>query len=276
MAVAALPGVDLAVIDARHAVDALLSARVLRRRHGEAATLALTRAALASAALELPLVADSGSQPGGSPGGWPGSAPGTATTGPLLQAALRLGPAIPGAAVLLARSPRQALAGLHLAAGGAELPPDQVGRPRGGAQPNDSDPLGLGTAPIGDEVAARLDALCELIPLGLSTVEVPALVAAAVVHLELLVLRPFAAHNGLVARAAARAVLVARSLDPHLVTVPEQGHLELRAEYQMLARGYARVTDTAGAREVLTRWQLHCAAAMVRGAAAGLELLHGN
>ncbi len=42
----------------------------------------------------------------------------------------------------------------------------------------------------------------------------PALVTAAVVHGELLALRPFGTHNGLIARAAERIVLVGSGLDP--------------------------------------------------------------
>ena len=43
---------------------------------------------------------------------------------------------------------------------------------------------------------------------------------------------PFASHNGIVARAAERLVMVARGVDPTSLTVPEAGHLALRAQYE--------------------------------------------
>ena len=52
---------------------------------------------------------------------------------------------------------------------------------------------------------------------------------AAVVHGELLALRAFGTVDGLVARAAARLVLVDRGLDPKAVSAPEVGYAELDA-----------------------------------------------
>ena len=67
---------------------------------------------------------------------------------------------------------------------------------------------------------------------------VPALLLAAVVHADLATTAPFASHNGLVARAAERLVLVARGVDEKSLTVPEAAHLALRAEYESNLRAY--------------------------------------
>ena len=85
------------------------------------------------------------------------------------------------------------------------------------------------------EVAGRLEGLSRLIIAGGSA---PALVTAAVVHGELLALRPFGSHNGLVARAAERIVLIGSGLDPKSICPAEVGHAELgRAAYAGGPRG---------------------------------------
>ena len=58
------------------------------------------------------------------------------------------------------------------------------------------------------------------------------------VHAELVAAAPFGSHDGLVARAAERLVLVARGVDPASLVVPEAGHLALRADYESNLRGY--------------------------------------
>ncbi len=95
----------------------------------------------------------------------------------------------------------------------------------------------------------------------------PAVVVAAVVHGELLGLAPFAAANGVVARAASRLTLVARGLDPRAVSVPEVGHVEQSDEYITAAAGYA-----TGEPEAVAGWIRHCCAAVVRGATEGLAI----
>ena len=66
----------------------------------------------------------------------------------------------------------------------------------------------------------------------------PALIVAALVHAELATAAPFASHDGIVARAAERLVMVARGVDPASLVVPEAGHLALRAAYESNLRGY--------------------------------------
>ena len=58
------------------------------------------------------------------------------------------------------------------------------------------------------------------------------------VHADLATAAPFASHNGIVARAAERLVLVARGVDEKSLVVPEAGHLALRAAYESNLRGY--------------------------------------
>jgi hypothetical protein len=171
-------------------------------------------------------------------------------------------------------APRQALARLHvLAAADLGVPADHLGRPR--VDPADAvdDPLGLGEPPVPMEVSARLDGLCALL---LAPTTAPAVVVAAVVHGELLALRAFGSADGLVARAAARLVLVDRGLDPKAVSAPEVGHAELDAAglrsahthaYADAARGY--VHEGVGG---VARWIVHCAQAIALGAREGLAV----
>src|SRR3546814_13303006 len=64
---------------------------------------------------------------------------------------------------------------------------------------------------------------------GSAPTDAPAMLVAAIVHADLITAAPFASHNGIVARAAERLVLVARGVDEKSLLVPEAGHLELRA-----------------------------------------------
>jgi hypothetical protein len=123
------------------------------------------------------------------------------------------------------------------------------------------------------EVAARLDGLARVLTAGTSA---PAVVVAAVVHGELMALRAFGTADGLVARAAARLVLVDRGLDPKAVSAPEVGHLELgraeghgpgHAEYADALRAYV-----SGRPEGVATWLVHCARAVALGAREGLAV----
>jgi hypothetical protein len=88
-------------------------------------------------------------------------------------------------------------------------------------------------------------------------------VVAAVVHAELATAAPFASHNGIVARAAERLLLVARGVDPKSLVVPEAGHLRLRREYESNLRGY-RDGGPAG----VHAWLLYAAEGYAAGADA--------
>ena len=108
--------------------------------------------------------------------------------------------------------------------------------------------------------AGRLRAVGDLLT-GPTTA--PALVVAAVVHAELATALPFQSHNGLVARATERLVLVARGVDEKSLVVPEAGHLALRAAYESNLRGY-RDGGPAG----VQAWLLYAAEAYAAGAEA--------
>jgi hypothetical protein len=118
-------------------------------------------------------------------------------------------------------------------------------------------------------VAARLDGLARVLTAGTSA---PAVVVAAVVHGELMALRPFGVADGLVARAAARLVLVDRGLDPKAVSAPEVGHLELgdghgSGEYADALRAYV-----SGGPAGVATWLVHCSRAVALGAREGLAV----
>ncbi len=97
----------------------------------------------------------------------------------------------------------------------------------------------------------------------LTSTSVPALIVAAVVHADLVAAAPFASHNGIVARAAERLVLVGRGVDEKSLVVPEAGHLALRAAYESNLRGY-RDGGQAG----VHAWLLYAAEAYAAGAEA--------
>ncbi len=236
-ALVALPEVFEAVEAARGAVDALLREPRLRRTHDpRVSAAALRRGAWASAALD----------------GWPGPFESFAPPFPdddfgrLAAASLRTSSEVADVAAVWRRAPLQALARLHLLAASGRVADTDLGRPRG--------PL----------AADRLDRLAATLAAG---TQAPAVVVAAVVHGEVLGLDAFGVGSGLVARGAARAVLIDRALDPRAVTAPEAGHLELGAlEYAEALAGYR-----SGAPEGVARWLVHCAQALAIGARWGRE-----
>ena len=152
------------------------------------------------------------------------------------QAAVRVSTELLSLVPVMGRSPVQAFARLHSLTGGAT--PGQ---------------------PVGPEASARLQDLSR----ALLATSAPALVVAALVHAELVAAAAFASHNGLVARAAERLVMVSRGVDPASLVVPEGGHLVLAAEYESNLRGYRD-----GGRAGLHAWMLYGAEAQTKGAEA--------
>lgn len=255
-----LGGVPDAVAQARAAVDGLLGHRVLRRRSAEVTAESALRGARASAQLEGAGIELERLRGQLLSGGVVEPHDRDPRRGAVVRAAVRLHADLGQLLGTWRQAPAQALARLHVVAA-ADLvdDPDRLGRPRRGDVVPD-DPLGLGPAPGPLEVAARLDGLSRV----LLATRVPAVVVAAVVHGELLALRPFGTVDGLVARAAARLVLVERSLDPKAVTAPEVGHAELEHEYARAAADYV-----AGGPEGVARWIGHCGEAVALGAREG-------
>ena len=250
-ALGALPGVAESVESVRKAVDRVYGHRVMRRRSNEVTSEAALRGARGSAALsgadwaleEVRRRTDFSGRTTRGPYG-----------GRRAAADRRGGPA----AVHLAAV---AAAGAGAAASGGGRPTtddDAWAGPRQAGEPVD-EPLVELPLPGADEVAGRLDGLSELIIAGGSA---PALVTAAVVHGELLALRPFGSHNGLVARAAERIVLIGSGLDPKSVCPAEVGHAELgRAAYLAALDGYV-----SGTPEGMAAWIAHCGRAVELGA----------
>nr|WSY52902.1 Fic family protein [Streptomyces sp. NBC_00886] len=247
-ALGTLPGVAESVESMRKAVDRVYGHRVMRRRSNEITAEAALRGARGSAALsgadwaleEVRRRTDfSGDEEARTMG-----------------AALRLTAEAGQLLSIWRQSPLRVLARLHLVAAASKE--DEVGRPRQQGESVD-EPLVELPLPSAAEVSGRLDGLSDLIIAGGSA---PALVTAAVVHGELLALRPFASHNGLVARTAERIVLIGSGLDPKSVCAAEVGHAELgRAAYLAALDGYV-----SGTPEGMAAWIAHCGRAVELGA----------
>ncbi|MFD5736383.1 oxidoreductase [Streptomyces sioyaensis] len=246
---ASLPGVADSVDSMRKGVDRVYGHRIMRRRSNEVTSEAALRGARGSAALsgadwaleEVRRRTDFGVE--GEPRTVGAALRLTAESGQLLS--------------VWRQSPLRVLARLHLVAAGGESADETVGRPRLAGEPVD-EPLIELALPDADEVAGRLDGLSRML---LAGTEAPALVTAAVVHGELLALRPFASCNGLVARAAERIVLVGSGLDPKSICPAEVGHAELgRAAYAAALEGYV-----SGTPEGVAAWIAHCGRAVELG-----------
>jgi len=220
-----LEGVPSAFAAARDGIDAMLRDRGLRRTSPEQTTESLLLGAHASAVLE------------GSRSSLDEVRVGTADE--IAQAAIRVSTGVLALVPVIGTSPLQAFARLHALAGKGVVGDDALGRP------------------VSADRADRLNALATT----LSATSVPALMVGALVHAELATVAPFASHNGIVARAAERLVMVARGVDPASVVVPEAGHLAVRAEYESNLRGYRD-----GGRSGLHSWLLYAAEAVSAGA----------
>jgi hypothetical protein len=155
-------------------------------------------------------------------------------------AAVRVSTELLGLVPTLATSPLQVLARLHTLAAKGTVPDEDLGRPRTGS--------------------ARLADLSHLL---LEDTKAPGLVVAAVAHAELITVAPFVSHNGIVARAFERLLMVARGVDPTSLVVPEAGHLSLREEYESNLRGYRD-----GGASGVHAWLLYAAEAYAAGANA--------
>lgn len=247
--VAALPGVLDAVQTARGALDPLLLERKLRT-HGRAlAAAAALQNAHASATLEgadLPmeeLRAGNAASPVA-----------RVATGVLeAQTALR---------TLAGQPARQVWAQLAVISGREYLEDDERGRPRTTTL---HDPLHLKRVPEPDDVAVRLAMLAELLQ---RPTTAPALVVAAIAHGELLALQPFAAGNGVVARAYFHHVLAERGVDPDYFALTDVGLVTLgRAAYVRAIQQY----DGGG--EGVASWVVHIAQAFERGAGLARQIL---
>jgi hypothetical protein len=243
-----LPGVQEAVEATRASVDAVIAHRALRKRGAEVAVESSLRGARASAALDGVDVDLEFLRSGNLRLDHPGR--------PLAQAALRVAQEVPLLEQVWRASPFQALARLHVVAAADLVDDDEVadiGRPRTTA------PIGVADAPDPAEVGPRLGVLARILR---EDRETPAVIVAAVVHGELLALRPFGSRDALVARAAERLVLRTRGLDPRGITVPEVGHaLQGRTLYGAGAEAFAE-----GSPAGVAEWITFCARSVSLGA----------
>lgn len=235
-ALADLPGVAEAVTGARDAVTTVHNHPANRRGWPATSAEAALRAARASAALDgAPLAPERSDH----------------VENPVLAGAVRIADERSRLADAWRTAPLQALARLHMLAAADLIPAtehqDGLGRPR-----------------PGDDVSARLSMLADLVTGG-TTVAAPVLVA--VVHGELLALRPFGTADGVVARAAARLTAMSSGLDPRGLAVPEVGHLRRAAEYRSAAEAFA--TGTA---DGLGIWIRHCCAEWESGGREGVSI----
>jgi hypothetical protein len=220
-----LADVAPALAEARDRVDAALRHQALRRHGGQVAAEASLRAAVASAALEGHAYELDEVRAG-------------TVTDPVVQGALRVAEGVGGLVDLWPRAPRQVLAKLHVLAARGVVPADDLGRLTSGAE--------------------RIDALAALV---VGNDRTPPLLLAAIVHAELLTLRPFAGPAGVVARAAARLTLIGRGLDPRGLVTVEVGHAAREPEYVGSSGAYA-----TGTPDGLRSWLRHYAAAVSAGA----------
>lgn len=221
------PEVAAAIAQARDALARLHRHPVNRRGWPRTSAAASVRAARASAALD---------------GGDASVDRQAATvTDPVLAGALRVSAALGSLVAVWERSPLQALARLHTeAAADLVTDPDLLGRPM--------------------RQAARLAALASLV----ADDPWPAPVVVAVVHVELLTLRPFGSADGVVARGAARLAALASGLDPHGLGVPEVAQLRAGVGYRRAATEVA-----AGTPGGLDRWIVRSCGWLADGAREG-------
>ncbi len=220
-------GVPSAYAAARDGIDVMLRDRGLRRTTPETTAESLLRGAHASAVLagSVSTLAEVRAGDGDE----------------VALDAVRVTAELLAVVPTLRAAPLQALARVHAVAA-ARRPAEQRGRPVDGAG------------------AARLRGVADLLTLPTAA---PAMLLAAIVHAELATAAPFGSHDGIVARAVERLVLVARGVDEKSLVVPEAGHLALRAEYESNLRGYLE-----GGRPGVHAWVLYAAEAYAAGAEA--------
>jgi hypothetical protein len=120
------------------------------------------------------------------------------------------------------------------------------------------DTASLGRPRPDEGVGSRLELLAQLVT---GATKAPAPLLTAVVHGELLTLRPFGSADGVVARAAARLTMIASGLDPKGLTVPEVACFRRVRRYTAVAEGFA-----GGTPDGLREWVLFCCEAIETGA----------
>jgi hypothetical protein len=219
-----LEGVAAAAKSAQDAVFAVHRLPANLRGGAATASEASVRAARASAGIE---------------GANPELPADGAVADPVLAGALRVAETLEALLPTWRRAPMQALARMHvLAAADLVSDPDALGRPHSGG--------------------GRLEMLAQLVT---GATSVPGPVLTAVVHGELLALKPFGSADGVVARAAARLAMVATGLDPKALSIPEVAFFRRVPRYLEAAEGFA-----SGTSEGVRAWLLFNCEAFEAGA----------
>jgi hypothetical protein len=237
-----LPGVAEALATAQERIDDALRHPALRREpwvgtpsgpgNGSAARVAAEvslRSAVASAALSgyaYPLA----------------DVRAGTVTDPGVQGALRVASALPGMAATWPVAPGQVLARVHLLAARDLVGDDELGRP----------------LPARPALTIVLNRVAQLSAGGSPPSPI---LLAAVIHAELLALRAFAGPNGVVARAAARLILISSGVDPRGLIAVDVGHQQREPEYLAVANAWG-----SGEPDSVPAWLRHYAAALVAGA----------
>lgn len=244
-----LPGVADAAGTARDRVDQLLWDRKLGTKGPALRTECARESARASAAIDgidFPAAA------------WAsGDAFEDSPIGHAAAGVWRLESAMKDLLAVWATAPIQALARMHALVAADVVAKDDLGRPRSGEEADD--PLRIKALPPVDVMKVRVTALGDI---ATQTPAVPAVVEAAVVHGELLALRPFAWGSGPIARAASRLVLAHRGLDPDLITMIDPAILAVgRPAYVDAVRAYLSATPDG-----VARWIRFCSEATSVGA----------
>ncbi len=235
--------VNTALNAARDDIDAVLWRRDIRAAANEIAAASVERGARASATIDgADLV-----MPDDSP------------MGRVLGSTLLLTSSIPSQVDTWGKAPLQVIAHLHALTASGFSPDDTLGRPRNTDEADD--PLKIGTLPDVSTLAPSLMALSSLVT---RRTDLPALLTAALVHNEILWLRPFTWGSGLVGRALVRCVMAERGLDPSPFTIPEHGFVETgRPAYVQAIKNYGTGSIEGVAESVI--WFAACCAV---GAAA--------
>jgi Fic family protein len=223
-----LEGVPSAYAATRDGIDAMLRDRGLRSTTPELTAESLLRGAHASAVLE------------GSESSLEDVREGAGDA--IAADAVRLSASMLALSPLLKTAPLQAIARLHAVVAASSLSADELGRPRDAAS------------------ADRLRGVAELL---VSGTQAPAMLVAAIAHADVATAAPFPSHNGIVARALERLVLVSRGVDSKSLVVPEAGHLALRAQYESNLGAYRE-----GGQRGVHAWALYAAEAFAAGAEA--------
>jgi hypothetical protein len=252
-----LPGVTESVTSARERVDALLWDRSLRTKGAALRKDVAIQNARASAAIDGIDIALSA---------WvTGDAFDDSPIGHAAAGVWRLEQSLPEQVNIWAKAPMQSLARMHsLVARDVVADADRLGRPRDSEDVDD--PLRIKSLPDVSSMKVRLAGLAQVTT---TQSEAPAIVEAAVVHGELVALRPFEWGSALVARAAARVVLAQRGLDPDLLLLTDAAIYSIgRPAYVDAVRAYL-----SGTPDGVARWIRFCAESCAVGARLSIDRL---